>query len=253
MKSHMMNITRAGAMLLLVSGFLVTERALAAADTRNAVPGEKSVEVAGVRNPEWKPYRSLLLGFEAFESKRALAPKAVLRFAVRPMNPGTSLAGVMIRLESSAGSAPLPLDENYSFALPFDPAGAANGAELLTNRKKDTLAVRPDIRSPGLPPNVRRLGDLRLECHVRWAIQKDELGFMKRNAFRMLGGPCDSGRVATYYFADRPINAARMTAPGRKVALPLAGNGSLYRPPVHDANWDDETLVVMEFAEERAP
>lgn len=37
---------------------------------------------------------------------------------------------------------------------------------MLTNRKAGSFAWAPDVRKPGLPPNTRRLGDLRLECQV---------------------------------------------------------------------------------------
>ena len=39
-------------------------------------------------------------------------------------------------------------------------------ASVMPNRKARTMTWRAEIRTPGLPPGTRRLGDLRLECEV---------------------------------------------------------------------------------------
>ncbi|UVW29023.1 hypothetical protein [Massilia sp. H6] len=255
MKLHVIGVHLVGATLLFSSCISSADQTHSAQETAtdNAKNGQ-SIEITGVRNPEWKPYRTLLLGFDAFERHRELAPKAALRFSVRSLNPATSIDGVTMSLESRAHSIPLQLDQNSSFSLPLDQAAVDDGAELLINRKKNTITIRPDIRTPGLPANMRRLGDLRLECHVRWAIQRDELSFVKRNAFRMLGGPCASGTVKTFYIADRMISGAWITLPGRKVPLEVIGNGTLFRPPLHETAWSDEALIELEFDNEiRSP
>ncbi|MFZ3285649.1 MAG: hypothetical protein WA191_02260 [Telluria sp.] len=245
MKLHIISVA-----MLLASGTLIAGPVQAAPELpADAAPGEQTVEVSGVRDPQWKPYRTLLLGFDAFDSNRVLAPAAALRFSLRPLNPSTSMDGINLLIAGSTQSTPVPLDPNNSFSLPRNQAAADDGAELLINRKKNTMTIRPDIRTPGLAANVRRLGDLRLECHVRWAIEKDELSFLKRNAFRMVGGPCNSGKVKTFYIADRPVSAVWLAFDGRKVPLEIAGRGALFRPPLHDSDWSDDALVVLEFAD----
>jgi len=42
--------------------------------------------------------------------------------------------------------------------------------------------IVPEVRTPGLPENVRRLGDLRLECKVMIEIAKEERFCMKATA-----------------------------------------------------------------------
>lgn len=209
---------------------------------------EQSIEVEGVKNPEWKSYHLLFQGFDAFERNRSLAPTASMRFALRPLKDDLSMKGITLRVESPERTMTIELDEHHRFSLPRDQRLVDEGAELIVNRKKNLMSIRPDIRTPGLPPNVRRLGDLRLECHVRWAIQKDELSFIKRNAFRMLGGPCKSETVKTFFFADGILKNAWLSASGHKAQLVIAGNGRLFRPPLHDNSWGDDALVVLEFA-----
>jgi len=58
------------------------------------------------------------------------------------------------------------LDDDHSFSLPRDVEAADEGAYVKTNRKAKSFAWRVDIRSPRLPSNARRLGDLRLECTI---------------------------------------------------------------------------------------
>lgn len=224
----------------------------AAEDNINSPSAEQSIEVEGIKNPEWKSYKILFQGFEAFEKNRNLAPAASLRFALRPLQDGLSMDGVTLHIESPQYRIPIALDEHHRFSLPQDHLLADDEAELLVNRKKNVMSIRPDVRTPGLAPGVRRLGDLRLECHVRWEIQKDELSFIKRNAFRMLGGPCKSQTVKTFYFADGTLKSAWLSVPGRKIQLEIAGNGRLFRPPLHDTMWDDEALVTLEFADRAA-
>lgn len=221
-------------------------------DTTRSPSAEQSIEVEGIKNPEWKSYKILFQGFDAFEKNRDLAPAATLRFALRPLQDGLSMDGVTLHIESPKHRIPIALDEYHRFSLPQDHLLADDGAELLVNRKKNVMSIRPDVRTPGLAPGVRRLGDLRLECYVRWETQKDELSFIKRNAFRMLGGPCKSETVKTFYFADGTLKSAWISVPGRKIQLEIAGNGRLFRPPLHDITWDDEALVTLEFADRAA-
>ena len=55
------------------------------------------------------------------------------------------MAGVTLRLEGNTQSSVVELDENFAFSLPRDQAAANDSAELLINRKKDTMTIRPDI------------------------------------------------------------------------------------------------------------
>jgi len=242
----------ASVILLSNNGHTFQNLPVPEASTVSAV-AERSIEVEGVRNPEWKSYHLLFQGFDAFEKNRNLAPTAKLRFALRPLKDDLLMEGITLRVESPELTMPIELDEHHRFTLPHDQRLVDNGAELIVNRKKNLMSIRPDIRTLGLPPNVRRLGDLRLECHVRWAIQKDELSFIKRNAFRMLGGPCKSATVKTFFFADDTLKNAWLSASDHKVQLTIAGNGKLYLPPLHDGSWDDDALIVLEFKNADTP
>jgi hypothetical protein len=208
---------------------------------------DQSIEVGAIKNPEWKSYDVLLEGFNAFDSNRNLAPSATLRFALRPIKSDVDMDGVTLKIQGSELSVPIVLDKSYRFSLPRDERFTELSAELVINRKKSLLSIRPDIRTPGLATGTRRLGDLRLECHVRWAIEKNELSFAKRTAFKMLGGPCKSETVSTLYFSDGVIKKAWISAPGRKIQLAIGKDGNFYRPPIHDNTWDDDALITLEY------
>lgn len=248
-----MKLARTSALLLLTcatSKAGALQQALDQGATQASLqpPAAPSVEVATTRDPEWKPYRTMLRGVDAFDSNRRLAPAAPLRFMLRPLD-SVALDGINLRIAGNKESVSVPVAADGTFVLPRDRALADDEADLMVNRRKNRLSIRPDIRTPGLPANERRLGDLRLECQVRWTIQKDDLSFLQRNTFRLLGGPCESGAVKTFYFADRPVSAAWIVADGRRVALETAKNGAVFRPPLHDTSWPDEARIELHFAE----
>lgn len=45
-------------------------------------------------------------------------------------------------------------------------SSAFDDAQAVPNRKAQSMTSRTEIRTPGLLPDTRRLGDLRLECRV---------------------------------------------------------------------------------------
>jgi hypothetical protein len=226
-----------------------------AADAAPAEAGAEnvqSIQVNGLRDPEWKPYRSMLKGVDAFEEKHKLAPGAALRFVVRPVQPGQPMDGLTLKIVGNSMTIPVPLAADATFTLPVDRAAAEENAEIVLNRKKNLLRWRPDIHTPGVPANMRRLGDLRLECEIRWAVERDELPFVRRNLFRSLGGPCRSSMVNVIYEASAPLSGVTLTMGDR--SLPIAFTNKTRRTfyvPLHDASWSDDTLVAFDYAETR--
>ncbi len=99
-------------------------------------------------------------GVAVFEQQRELAPRASLRFRVLHGGGGA----LTLWLKSPAGQMPLPLTPDST----FNPTALSDGQSIVAapDNHAGPLAWRPDIRSPGLPPHSRRLGDLRLECLV---------------------------------------------------------------------------------------
>jgi hypothetical protein len=141
----------------------------------------RSVEIQGVRNPDMKSYRAVVAGLDAFEDHHALAPAVTeLRFllSARAGTKPPSGDPLYLRIVGNGDPVPVPIAADGTFTIPRVQSAIDDDADLILNRKKGVLKGRPDIRSPGLPDNVRRLGDLRLECQVMVAIAKKEVGLM---------------------------------------------------------------------------
>ena len=67
-----------------------------------------------------------------------------------------------------------------------------------------------------------------------------------------VGGMCHAPMSALYYHAPRQLAAVRLTSGERSRFLKLSADGSSYVVPVRDKLWDDESLIVYEFAGEGA-
>lgn len=210
-----------------------------------------TVQVNALRDPDFKTYRAFVAGLDAFDKKHTLAPAAALRFLLRPSMPSDSIEGVTIRIAGNETSIGVPLAADGTFAMPRDQSALDEDAEIILNRKKGSFRWRPDVHTPEVPANARRLGDLRLECEVRWAVDRKDVSFFKRTLITTLGGACRSSRVHVIQLAPRALAGYRMVAGERKVTAPakaIGPDGMMYVVPLHDATWPDDALVEFEFA-----
>ncbi|WP_051781118.1 hypothetical protein [Janthinobacterium agaricidamnosum] len=207
----------------------------------------QTVEVSGARDPELKPYRSMLKGVDAFNEFHRLAPHASLRFILQPARADQALEGATLQISSDKLSIPIPVHADGTFTLQRHKQAMDENADIVSNKKKNSLRWRPDIHSPNLPANVRRLGDLRLECVIRWAVEKDDLPFVTRNAFRLVGGPCHSSMVAVLFHAPRRLSAVTAVSGERRATLSLGKQKVSYIAPLHDMTWNDDTLLELTF------
>ena len=124
------------------------------------------VQVDGLADPDEQPYRRMLKGMDAFERYHALAPDAQLRFRLYSRLPGVKVAGTRLVIQGDELLLPLVLDDDLAFTLPRNTQALQDDAQVTTNRHARSFAWATDVRTPGLPPGTRRLGDLRLECEV---------------------------------------------------------------------------------------
>jgi hypothetical protein len=210
----------------------------------------ETVQVSSIKDPALRPYRRMLRGLDVWEEKRALAPKASLRFELwtaegKPAAP----EGLQLRIAGNRVDMPLPIDADGSFVLPRSQEAWDDEADLISNRKKDQIRWRPRVRTPGVPENARRLGDLRLECEVSAAVRKEEIPLLYRAGALAAGGLCNLPMVGYVYRAPRKLASATVVSGERKLALALHENGEAYMAPLRDKSWDNETLVVYEFAD----
>lgn len=236
------------------------------------------VQVPNTRSPVDKSYRKMVRGMERFAREQArLAPGATLRFRLLPRLPTTGLDGVTLHIVGDSLTLPVALAPDHSFTLERNAAALREDAALIANRKTSSLTWRAEVRSPGVPEGMRRLGDLRLECLVGM-----EAGLVSNNArfFAWLSDWLASGeRVCTtadgnyLFFSERPLFSVTLQAGARRAVLPFrqqyAGGtqdaSSLpfcdcqvmlersYYAPLWDASWPDDTLLSFEYMDEAAP
>jgi hypothetical protein len=125
------------------------------------------------------------------------------------------------------------------------------------NRQKRTFRIVPEVRSPGLPDNVRRLGDLRLECQVVIAIAKQEMPFWvvaAGNTLLLTGDWCSKMKgegAGSAFVADAQLTAATPMQGERKLALKT--DKRVYTVPVGDLGWHDDALVALSYANVENP
>jgi hypothetical protein len=136
------------------------------------------------------------------------------------------------------------------------------------------------VRTPGLPADVRRLGDLRLECLVGM-----EAGLVSHypslfgRIMDLLEDPqefCSRATVPYLFFADRPLFSVTLHAGERKQTLSVAQLYAgfavgrtpkedlpycdcevlldrAYTLPLGDRSWPDDTLVQFQYMDAPAP
>jgi len=176
-----------------------------------------------------------------------------------------------VKLVGDKTNLPIALDSDLGFSLPQDARAANDGAYVSTNRQAKSFAWRVDIRSPGVPPNMRRLGDLRLECKIDLMAAELTPGIKPPAFYALLAlgvDPCTVRTVSVGYFAERPLFGVSMVAGARRQELPafaLFGSKSpalfasvfdwillrdrFYSLPIWDARWPDDSLVELEYVD----
>src|SRR5476649_1199448 len=243
-----LNFVLATILLLIYPG---SHAAQAAGSDEASSAETQSVSVSGTKDPDWKPYRKMLDGLNAFDEYHALAPKAQLKFILRPQQPNLTLADLKLRIVGDNANIELPIAADYTFSVPRDESAAKDDADLRLNSKKGLFRWRPDIHTSGLPAGTRRLGDLRLECEVRWAIDKFDASFIKLAYIVPLGGVCHTSRSRVFFTTATPITGATLVSGSRREKLPAerlnVKDLTRYAPPLHDQSWPDDTLVEFEF------
>jgi len=239
----------------------------------------QAVYVNAMRDPVNKSYRKMLNGMALFEKFHLMAPDATLRYKLLPRQHDTRMDGIVLEVVAETITIPVPVSPDRTFTLELDPIAVEENAAVMPNRKASSLTWRTDIRTPGLPPNTRRLGDLRLECKVGI-----EAGLVSNTlpVFRiianLIGGMVDfcSGSDTPYlFFADQPLFGVTMVAGNRREILSVDnlyagvshGRTSTadlaycdcqvlidrtYFLPLGDASWPDDTLIEFEFMEQAA-
>lgn len=172
-------------------------------------------------------------------------------------------------------SVPVALD--HTFTLQRNKQAWEEDAQVTPNRKAQSMTWRTEIRTPGLPSNTRRLGDLRLECKVGMeaGLISNSSNFVGRIAEALLYTPayCDRKAPQYLFFSDRPLfsvalvfgtrkeilaidklYAAASDDPKLKDDLPFCDCEVLidrtYVLPLEDRSWPDDTVVEFEYMDD---
>ena len=251
--------------------------ALGAQEPPSQVP--QQIIITGTpRQAVEKSYRKMIQGMDGFERARAaIAPDAALRFKLLPRKPGTDMNRIVLEVIGSTFDYAVQIAPDHTFVLQRNVNAMEEDAVVTTNRRRLSMTWRTEIRTPGLPPHMRRLGDLRLECEVGL-----EAGLVSNNStigriydiFRDSKSYCDRKDAMYLYFAERPIFSVTLVAgarqevlpidrlyamasddPGLKQDLPYCDCEMLvdraYFLPLGDHSWPDDTLVKFDFMDDR--
>jgi hypothetical protein len=243
----------------------------AAQDKERVLP---SVTSTAVGDPVDKSYRKMVRGMDLFEQRRALAPQASLRYKLLPRRPDTDMSAISVDIVGRSIALPVRVSRDHTFTLERNQQAYDEDASVMPNRKAGSMTWRTEIRTPGLPPGTRRLGDMRLECLVGMeaGLISNVRPIVGQIANFIMGVMDYCNRVDTQYlfFAERPVFSVALVSGNRrevlsidklyagasydtnlKAGLPYCDCQVLidrtYFLPLGDPAWPDDTLIEYEY------
>lgn len=228
------------------------------------------------RDPVEKSYRKMIRGMDLFEKQHSRAPNASLRFKLLPRRRDTDMSHIEMEVAGSTVGFALAVAPDHTFTLQRNQQAFDEDAQVIPDRKAQSMTWRTEIRTPGLPPHTRRLGDMRLECAVGL-----EAGLVS-NSSTLAGriasvvaeiGYCDRKDARYLFFADQPLFGVTLVAGQRREVLPV---GKLYAAasddpglkedlpfcdcevlvdrtyflPLGDRGWPDDTLIEFDYMDD---
>jgi hypothetical protein len=134
--------------------------------------------------------------------------------------------------------------------LPRSAQADSDNADLLTNKKKDQFRWQASVHSDDVPPGMRRLGDLRLQCQVSIAIAKKEMPFWIRTMVATMLRTtdwCSADALKMGTYSDPAIASATLLDGERRVALQVKNGGTSFQAPMGDTRYADDTLIELVY------
>ena len=229
------------------------------------------------RDPVEKSYRKMVRGMDLFENEHRIAPNASLRFKLLPRKPQTDMNSIVLEVIGTAVDFAVPIAPDHTFILARNPQAFDENAQVVPNRKAQSMTWRTEIRTPGLAPNTRRLGDLRLECRVGMAAglvsSSGTLASWLVGAVLDTPAYCDKPAPLYLFFADKPLFSVTLLDGQRKEVLAIdmlyaaaSDNPKLraelpdcdcevlvdrtYFLPLGDRSWSDNTVVSFDYMDD---
>ena len=260
--------------LVRIALLLASTSAWAAADVDH-----QPVVIEALRNPVDKSYRKMVKGMDLFDQRHAMAPNASLRYKLLPRKRDTDMSGIVLHVVGDTFEAPVAVASDHTFTLERHRRALDEDASVSSDRKAHSMTWRTEIRTPGLPPDTRRLGDLRLECQVGMeaGLVSHYPSVIGRLINLLLDAPdfCNERYVPYLFFSEHPLFSVTMSAGARREILSI---GQLYAGiahgrtpkeelsycdcevlldrayvlPLGDRSWPDDTLVELEYMERAA-
>jgi len=216
----------------------------------SAAEGTPEVKVTGIRNPQMRAYRSVAAGLDAFDRHRTLAPAVAaprFRFILQPGIDDGSSEPLALRIAGQGVAIPVPIGNERDFTVPRSAAAYDDDADLVLNRKNGLYRPIVLVRSPGLAPNVMRLGDVRMECQVTIAIVKKELPLLALaaiNSLMLTGDWCNKHKFNFSVHTDTAPNKATLVWGERRQNVPVEGHS--LAAPIGEHEWPDDALIELE-------
>jgi hypothetical protein len=237
-----MNITNFGICLLLSLPILT-----ASAQDENRDSSTSRVEVSSQKGLELKSYSQMQKGLKAYAEYNKLAPNSELFFILIPRSKKQSLEGVTMRLASDETSINIPIDADGKFQLPDIALKHEDEYDLILNKPKGQFYFKPYVKSANLSDDVKRLGDLRLECQVRWAVEKQDVSIVFSAHVNLFasGNPCTSRAVNVMYFAPSSISKVILNSSASTLEKKIDSKGQ-YSLPIWDTRIIDDALINYE-------
>jgi hypothetical protein len=239
-----------------------------------------AVTISAKANPDpvEKSYRKMMRGMDLFEQERGrLSPDGSLRFKLLPRRLDTDLSRIEMEVIGTTVDFPVPIAPDQTFTLERHQKAYNENAQVSPNRRAQSMTWRTEIKTPGLPPGTRRLGDLRLECRVGMesGLISNRSNIVGRMVKALLDTPayCDRQVPLYLFFAERPLFSVALVAgprreilaidmlyaaasddPKLKDELPYCDCEVLvdrtYVLPLGDRSWPDDTRVEFEYMED---
>jgi hypothetical protein len=207
------------------------------------------VEISSFKDPELRSYAQMLKGMRAYNEKHALAPDSELYFILIPKTNSVSVQGLTMRLASDENSIRIPVDSSGQFKLPLIETTNDDEYDLILNKPKGQFLIRPYVKSANLPEDTKRLGDFRLECQVRWAIEKQDVSFVFKSYVKLLafGDPCTARTIDVGFYAPDGIEAIALDTPKTKFSYKVKPY-ERFSLPLWDKEISDAELVKYQRA-----
>jgi hypothetical protein len=216
---------------------------------------DATVVITGVKNPPLMSYRNLLAGLDGFDKYHFLAPRAPeVRFRIKPPKiKEEDWDGLNLKIVGDSVTIPVPFAPDGTFVVPRSTVADDENADMVLNKKKKDFILEIEVHSPDVPADMRRLGDLRLECEVAVAMAKQEIGFFWSatvSTILLTGDWCMSNKVEIPSYTLQPLVGATLINGAQRTALKIESDQHSFDAPLNIKSYSDNLLIELQFAPE---